>query len=680
MLQDLPSELLTEILSLLEKPDLAHVRIASKQLEPFATPLLFSDITVHVDENDLVHIPIQRALSLSFGSERNFLHFAKRITFTSQFRKNYTKRCPHHRRPESVDGESDRGSSGEESGDGENEDEETDMDEGTDGEASVGPQEKTNPSGEMKSENKNAAEEKTPRGTEREGGVKPAQKREEADIEDDESEDAETRYPDDDILDKYELTEIENRDVRRYIPWEWDVEVSTEITQIKNRIMAMLIRCREGSLTEFNWDLGICCPGAILSDDGILPRCQKNIETIRLVGDARCFGHEYYLADFRKLKRLTWIPLTSQADFDSLALTLEKLAHQLTLLELDIYEFDRKIAWRFLDYHAKSRKERERPNYFAWDTLGLYAKQKKCVFPSLERLYLCGVPFGMAEMELAHAFDWSKLQSLHLRFCGHWKIFLQEVIGTRQTIRLTSLTLEPSPVLDYADEEVETICVFLTAFTGLRDLCLSTNEEHGTLEIWRAVANHKATLRTFVHNQRISSEFWGTDWDDIGDVDPPTLPFTDDELEMMSDDPATNPLSDLDLEFLGLTVAPEDMTILASPFRTKPTLHLLHIRQAGAYSNQYGSWGVADYDLPTSSTEALADFGSWAFGPGGIPSLKGLAFGDFSYDNRHVHDRYLTMVALTDPPLDRKFERELAACPQDELVALDRFPWRVEEE
>jgi hypothetical protein len=257
MLQDLPPELIGDIISYvrtrktlpslpvlltqpqLDKPDLARTRLASKHLESLATPLLFGDITIHVDENDPVNIPIQRALNLSFGSDRNLLHFAKRLTFTSQFRVNYTKRCLHHYRG-IVEDESDD-AWGSVSGDGDEEQDE-EGERGTDDED----EKKVGDKQEDLTEEETRQIEETVRSSER---------REKDQVEDDDSESIETRYPDDDLLEPYQLTETEQRDLAKYIPWEYDAENPAEITQIKNRVMAMLIRCREGSLTEFRCHL-----------------------------------------------------------------------------------------------------------------------------------------------------------------------------------------------------------------------------------------------------------------------------------------------------------------------------------------------------------------------------------------------------------------------------------------
>ncbi|CEL10179.1 hypothetical protein ASPCAL13304 [Aspergillus calidoustus] len=244
MLQDLPPELIGDIISYLDKPDLARIRLASKHLESLATPLLFGDITIHVDENDPVNIPIQRALNLSFGSDRNLLHFAKRITFTSQFRVNYTKRCLHHYRGIVEDESDDVWGSG--SGDGDEEqDEEVEREEergrdDAEDEKNVGDKQE------------DLTEEET---RQTEETVRSSERREKDEVEDDDSESIETRYPDDDLLEPYQLTETEQRDLAKYIPWEYDAENPAEITQIKNRVMAMLIRCREGSLTEFRCHL-----------------------------------------------------------------------------------------------------------------------------------------------------------------------------------------------------------------------------------------------------------------------------------------------------------------------------------------------------------------------------------------------------------------------------------------
>ncbi|KAL2810190.1 hypothetical protein BJX63DRAFT_323664 [Aspergillus granulosus] len=600
MLSELPAELITGILSSLEKADLKRTRLVSKLLASLATPLLFSYITITVEENDLVNIPVENALASSFSSDQNFLHFARGITFTSQYRNNYIKRCPHFG-PRRL-ARSERSSSA-----------------GSDEESRAGSEE---------------------------------QEPEDHELEDDDDDSIETRYPDDDLLEGHDLLESEQQDVRKYIPWEYDVENPAGITKIKNRIMAMLIRCREGSLLEFNWDLGICCPYAVLGHDGILARRQQNIEAIRIINDSQCYGHEYWLADFSRLKRLTWIPLTWRSDLEALAMGLKRFAHQLTLLELDIYTYDNKS-----------------PNCFTWDTMDLSVNYRKQIFPSLQRLYLCGVPFELAEVEMAHAFNWTTLRSLHLRFCFGWAEFLRQVIASGQRIRLTSLTLEPCSVLEFPGEEVDTICLFLHAFTGLRDLFLSTNETFGTLDIWRAVLNHKDTLKTFVHNQRIPATFWSDDWpDNEWLIEPPRLPFTPQEMEMLIETPTSNPLVSLDLEFLGLSFPSEHLKTLISAFTNKESLQLLHIRQAGGYNHVYHNWGV----LPGgrhAATEQLAAFGNWAFGPDGIQSLKGLAFGDFSYGNRWSYIRYMTMVELTRPPLDVKFADALAACPQDDLSA-----------
>jgi len=80
-------------------------------------------------------------------------------------------------------------------------------------------------------------------------------------------------------------------------------------------------------------------------------------------------------------------------------------------------------------------------------------------------------------------------------------------------------------------------------------------------------------------------------------------------------------------------------------------LQVLHMRQSGLDLYSVPSWaeraGISDTDfdctdmdlpvpkadIPKLGTE-FALFAQWAFGPHGIPSLRLLAFGDFSHDGR----------------------------------------------
>ncbi|KAL1965855.1 hypothetical protein VTN77DRAFT_4988 [Rasamsonia byssochlamydoides] len=99
--------------------------------------------------------------------------------------------------------------------------------------------------------------------------------------------------------------------------------------------MSVLIRCKEGGLRSFAWQLGTCVPAQILGHNGYLPLKQKGLESIRLVTDGSCPWHGYDLKEFTKLKRLSWTGLRSRNDFLALRECLEVTSHQLVQLELD---------------------------------------------------------------------------------------------------------------------------------------------------------------------------------------------------------------------------------------------------------------------------------------------------------------------------------------------------------
>jgi hypothetical protein len=89
-----------------------------------------------------------------------------------------------------------------------------------------------------------------------------------------------------------------------------------------------------------------------------------------------------------------------------------------------------------------------------------------------------------------------------------------------------------------------------------------------------------------------------------------------------------------------------------SPFASKATLQVLHMRQSGPDLRRYSSWAksaeeddtdcdYSDIDLPAVERgvfpqlgASFVKFAQWAFGPEGILSLRLLAYGDFSYNGR----------------------------------------------
>jgi hypothetical protein len=80
------------------------------------------------------------------------------------------------------------------------------------------------------------------------------------------------------------------------------------------------------------------------------------------------------------------------------------------------------------------------------------------------------------------------------------------------------------------------------------------------------------------------------------------------------------------------------------PLKTCHPLRLLHIRQSGLDLWAETSWALKDVendDHVLKFRHSFLAFGRWAFGPLGFPSLRVIAYGDFSYDGRYEDSQVL---------------------------------------
>ncbi|KAJ6436651.1 Endonuclease/exonuclease/phosphatase [Purpureocillium lavendulum] len=116
--------------------------------------------------------------------------------------------------------------------------------------------------------------------------------------------------------------------------------------------------------------------------------------------------------------------------------------------------------------------------------------------------------------------------------------------------------------------------------------------------------------------------------------DLPDMGISTFEISKILKEPALNPFSKLDLEFLGLSCVPELLS--------KATLKILHIRQSAYDLRRYASWALKPSEhssagYPNSEfvfRDKFRDFLKWVFGPDGIRSLHMIVFGDFAYGGR----------------------------------------------
>ncbi|KAF2193898.1 hypothetical protein K469DRAFT_549029 [Zopfia rhizophila CBS 207.26] len=195
---------------------------------------------------------------------------------------------------------------------------------------------------------------------------------------------------------------------------------------------------------------------------------------------------------------------------------------------------------------------------------------------------------------------------------------------------------------------------------------------------------------------------------DIRDL---SLTLFDKEMAEWTKNLSQHPLSQLDLEFLGLCCDPELLKCVLSPLATKRSLRVIHIRQSGTDLKHYVSWGIqrssdalnkgVELDTPTTTrscqiggsdeyeplelTKLLHDLAQWVFGPKGLPSLEVIVCGDFFYKGRYAQSnvflcrnvglrvreqdmagqtfRHFSRDDLWQRNLLNKYSNILAACP-----------------
>lgn len=144
---------------------------------------------------------------------------------------------------------------------------------------------------------------------------------------------------------------------------------------------------------------------------------------------------------------------------------------------------------------------------------------------------------------------------------------------------------------------------------------------------------------------------------------------------------------------------------------SRSAIKLLHVRVSGA--DTYGAYDESVSEVSSMARRqkmsldrdraqrvpGLSAFASWAFGPDGLPNLRVLAYGDFSYHGRYIEDTFVfgrdefvescreSTHSMTDSEVDcgysllTKEQRNevmelygdfLEACPVDVLVYMDR--------
>ena len=269
-------------------------------------------------------------------------------------------------------------------------------------------------------------------------------------------------------------------------------------------ILELLQSLREGQLEAFRyfwprrplptaltrsrrWDVGRLIPIGVFGPSGSLTSFQKKIKSISLIThectNCRAGGTRVSFTDFEALENLSWEGIHHSNDFLSLKDSLAQSSEQLTNLHLDAFRFD--SLW-FNDADE---------NIF---TNSLPDKQ----LVRLTRLSLGALPLASPE-RVIESLNIRHLQSLKLRSCPKWNLFLSTLYDSNQNVNLKTFQLRVHAEVfpDLGPEYI--ISNFLKSFTGLEELGLSVPGpfDHPLL-LWEAAVYHSSTLRRMVYQVR----------------------------------------------------------------------------------------------------------------------------------------------------------------------------------
>ena len=300
---------------------------------------------------------------------------------------------------------------------------------------------------------------------------------------------------------------------------------------------------------HISWEIGTCIPEEILGPTGYLSRKQRRIQSIYLVTDPTCdvalHDARYTgLSTLRHLKTLSWKGVKPADDFAALSETLRYNSKQLEKLELDLIDWDRVIETCDIDEESLGRS-------FTEEVIGVQPSKTIVLFPSLRILSLSAVSLKPATKELANALNTSTLRSLKLILCPGWDDFLNCIRHSGSSIVLESLEIQCYRMRSDMGE-VWTICNFLDAIQGLKDLFISTPAPSHFSDLCRSATEHKSTLRRFVYHERY------VDLDDESSTfqeenDLPDMWLRPNDLEELI---SSNPFNDLELECIGICCIP----------------------------------------------------------------------------------------------------------------------------
>ncbi|KAI2787058.1 hypothetical protein POX_f07413 [Penicillium oxalicum] len=447
------------------------------------------------------------------------------------------------------------------------------------------------------------------------------------------------------------------------------------------------------SLRTFEWKLGTCVPTSIFEADGYLARYQPHIEHLNLLTDGTCFHARHGLgglSQLRTVKDLKWDGIQHREEVESLRGFLRCNHSHLESLSVGFTPsaFANSLSWNHLVGLGPGD--------------GVCRTPTSMTFPSLTQLSLSQITLP-SHFPSDECFTFHTLRSLSLRYCPNQLRLLHLLSKEPDKIQLDSL----ESCFDFLQDDhrhANAISQFLLSFNGLRNLYLHmSNFPPLGSDFVEGIRAHRATLKWLVYHER------------------QLAPLDDSGLFEEDRDVSPNWVGELDhaidqrqVTFLALSICPRAARTCLEPAREHSQLQLLHLRFSGPERlhlnlaqeirallleiQRASSVGVCapgsyfqgdnlDTHDPSRSThiaslqssalphlaeaKAFLSFATWAFSPQGIPSLKALAFGDFSHEDRYEAQRFL--IRRRDPSKESQATSEYPDFVPFEVADLDTW-------
>ncbi|KXG45117.1 uncharacterized protein PGRI_096040 [Penicillium griseofulvum] len=453
------------------------------------------------------------------------------------------------------------------------------------------------------------------------------------------------------------------------------------LDDVKDQLQLVFTHLKPNSLSTFEWRLGTRVPMGVLDQGGYLSRYQQRLSRLSLVTDGTC--------------PQTWHRLEGLSELSSLtAFEWEGIQHQ---TEVDLLRQCIRHNWSHLDHLSIGFVYSASARALCWESLGLQGPElgvgypgveKPAAVPTLSTLALSKVTLP-PDLSSENSSIFCSLRALTLRDCPNQLCLLQLLSRSQKPLQLEHFETSFDFLLHETGEgrSLSSVVRFLRSFRGLQHLHLRlSNFPASESRIQDAIKHHQTTLKSLVYHER-----------QLAPIDEEGL-FEDDRDVSPVWIANLSTIVDLgQVTALALCARPSATRRCLRPTAEHSQLRLLHLRFSGPegihrdiqreivtflhetrkpYSRDPRSrWGPVDQDVSSDnndydsilnayydrsplecmdfqeavleSSAAIAEaedfvsFAEWAFGPGGLPALQVLAFGDFSRGDQYRGQQFL---------------------------------------